>query len=107
LASSSIRDVLYVIRSSLLFITGALALHTALRSSHKLGGCIALSSWLPLRGEYPAALSEASKSLPILQVHGDEDMVVNYAWGAGTGDLLKTMITSPSPKFLKIRVHYL
>ena len=54
---------------------GALALHTSLRSTHKLGGCVALSSWLPLRADYPAALTPESRTLPILQVHGDEDMV--------------------------------
>lgn len=50
---------------------GALALHVALRFASplgRLGGCIALSSWLPLPGDYPAALSESAKSLPVLQV---------------------------------------
>jgi len=32
---------------------GALALHTALRSKFKLGGCAALSTWLPFRNQYP------------------------------------------------------
>jgi lysophospholipase-2 len=47
---------------------GALALHVALRSSHSFAACVALSAWLPLREDYPAALSPASKNLPILQV---------------------------------------
>jgi len=47
---------------------GALALHVALRSQYSLGGCIALSAWLPFRNEYPAALSLNAKSLNILQV---------------------------------------
>lgn len=47
---------------------GALALHTALRSPHALGGCVALSTWLPLRDAYPAAISPAAKGLKILQV---------------------------------------
>ena len=93
---------------------GALALHTALRSTHKLGGCVALSSWLPLRADYPAALTPESRTLPILQVHGDEDMVrilsfniylkkyvtsmstlyfyskvVGYEWGKGSHELIK------------------
>lgn len=47
---------------------GALALHLGLRSSHKLAGCVAFSAWVPLHKDYPQALSETSKSLPILQV---------------------------------------
>lgn len=47
---------------------GALALHTVLRSSHTLGGCVALSTWVPLRADYPAALSPAAKGVRILQV---------------------------------------
>lgn len=48
---------------------GAVAFHTALRSSHALGGCVALSTWVPLREDYPAALSENAKTLKILQVN--------------------------------------
>lgn len=47
---------------------GALALHVSLRSKHSLGGCIALSTWLPLRNDYPTQLSAASMELNILQV---------------------------------------
>jgi phospholipase/carboxylesterase len=47
---------------------GAVALHTALRSPHALGGCVALSTWLPLRDEYPGALSSAARGLRIMQV---------------------------------------
>ncbi len=48
---------------------GALALHYSLRSTRRLGGCVALSTWLPLRGDYPAAASEEAKNhLDILQV---------------------------------------
>lgn len=81
---------------------GALALHVALRSAHTLGGCISLSSWLPLRADYPAALSAASANLPILQVHGDADMVVAHRWGHESHKLLKGMINNPEPKFITI-----
>ncbi len=47
---------------------GALALHVALRSAHALGGCVALSTWVPLRADYPASLSATARTLPILQV---------------------------------------
>lgn len=54
---------------------GALALHYSLRSAHSLNSCVALSTWLPLRDEYPLAMSSAAKSLPILQCHGEADQV--------------------------------
>jgi hypothetical protein len=59
---------------------------------------------LPLRAEYPGALSPEARSLPILQVHGDEDMVVGFEWGKGSHELIKTMIPSPQPEFIKIEV---
>mmetsp|Transcript_26991 Transcript_26991/g.45192 ORF Transcript_26991/g.45192 Transcript_26991/m.45192 type:complete len:271 (+) Transcript_26991:121-933(+) len=78
---------------------GAVALHTALRSPHKLGGVIALSSWLPLRADYPAQLSStAASSLPVLQVHGDADMVVSYEWGKQSNAMLKNLLqAAPTP----------
>lgn len=81
---------------------GALALHVALRSAHSLGGCIALSTWLPLRADYPAALSTANAALKILQVHGDEDRVVAYTSGKGSHEVLKDLISSPVPEFITI-----
>ena len=47
---------------------GALAFHTALRSAHTLGGIVALSTWVPLRDDYPASFSSAMSTVPILQV---------------------------------------
>ena len=84
---------------------GALALHTSLRSKHKLGGCIALSTWLPLRDDYPTAFSEYATSMPLLQIHGDRDNVVAYQWGEMSYNLLKTYITNASiaPKFVTIK----
>jgi len=78
---------------------GALALHVAMRSVHPLAACIAFSTWLPLRAEYPAAASTHANTLPMLQVHGDADMVVGYKWGMESHKLLKTMVTSPEPQF--------
>jgi len=47
---------------------GALALHVALRSSYALGGVVALSTWVPLRDDYPDALSSSMSKVPVLQV---------------------------------------
>ncbi len=84
------------------YLGGALALHYSLRATHGLAGCVALSTWLPLRSDYPAVLSDSSRALPILQVHGDEDMVVNYAWGVASNRILSSLITSPAPEFVTI-----
>lgn len=47
---------------------GALALHLSLRSPTAFAGCVALSTWLPLRDDYPDSMSTEAKNLPILQV---------------------------------------
>lgn len=85
---------------------GALALHTALRSQHTLGGCIGLSTWLPFNGDYPSALSPSSTNLPIFQAHGTSDAVVRYQWGQNTHNMLKSMISDPEPEFLSIPVSF-
>ena len=79
-----------------------MALNTCLSSTHKLGGCIALSTWLPLRDSYPEKLSQVAAHLPILQVHGDADQVVSYEWGSGSHKILETMLKDPPPRFLTI-----
>jgi predicted esterase len=72
---------------------GALALHVALRSKQRLAGCIALSAWLPLRDEYPVALSaEAKDSLRIFQVHGTADQVVRLDWGQSSHSIIKQLL---------------
>ncbi len=84
----------------------ALSLHTALRldlGGQAVGGCVALSTWLPMRQEYPAALSQFAKSsMPILQIHGDADQVVPFAFGKMSNDLLASMV-DVKPKFVSIR----
>ena len=83
---------------------GALAMHVALRSENKFAGLVGLSAWLPMRNEYPAALSQNAKNLPIFQVHGSADQVVSHKWGKDTHEFLKTMITSPTPQLMTIKV---
>jgi phospholipase/carboxylesterase len=58
---------------------GAVAIHTALHTSHKLGGLLALSTYM--------ALLESSKEkrnaadLPVFMAHGTLDPVLPMAWG--------------------------
>ena len=55
-----------------------------------------------MRKDFPAALSPTAKTLPIFQVHGDADQVVNYTWGENSHKLMSTMITTPTPKFMTV-----
>lgn len=90
---------------AVLHLGGALALYTALRfPTAPLGGCVALSTWLPLRTDFPAALSQFSTALPVLQVHGTKDRVVGFHWGEQSSRSLAGMIKSPAPRFVPIEV---
>lgn len=69
---------------------GALALYSALTYPRgQLAGVMALSCWLPLRNEFPAACLEQNKSIPILQCHGDCDPLVPYKWGQMTTQVIR------------------
>lgn len=70
---------------------GALALHVALRTSLSLAGCVALSSWLPLRAEYPGALAASAPALKFMMGHGDADQVVPLAWGQASHKALTSL----------------
>ena len=59
---------------------GAMALHTGLRYPKKLGGVIALSTYLPLADLVASELHPANRDLPILMVHGTDDPVVLPEW---------------------------
>jgi phospholipase/carboxylesterase len=58
---------------------GAIALHLALRSSQRLAGVLALSTYLPLAGSLAREKSAASASLPIFMAHGSADPVIPLA----------------------------
>ena len=59
---------------------GAAALHFSLRCPHALGGVVAFSTWLPLRSDYPGALSPFAAHTPILFCHGTQDYIVDYSY---------------------------
>lgn len=70
---------------------GALALYSALTYNKPLAGVVALSCWLPLHKQFPAA-AISNKDIPFLQCHGDCDPIVPYKWGQMTASLLKTFL---------------
>ncbi|CAF0761847.1 unnamed protein product [Didymodactylos carnosus] len=71
---------------------GAVALHAALTAPWTLGGCIALSTWLPLSKTFPDALKAIDQkgNLPIIQCHGRQDSLVQIAWARLTSQALES-----------------
>ena len=68
---------------------GAIALTTVLRSEKKFAGCIALSTWLPLRQSYPDKFGPHACETPIFYGHGRDDPLVRFTFGKAANDLLK------------------
>lgn len=82
---------------------GALALYTALTSPFSLAGCVALSTWLPLRDKFPSSLTPEANNLRVFQVHGEADQVVSFEWGKQASERLAAMLTAKPPTFVAIR----
>jgi phospholipase/carboxylesterase len=58
---------------------GAIALHTGLRHRERLGGILALSTYLPLAATLAAERSAANQDLPVFMAHGRLDDVIPIA----------------------------
>lgn len=69
---------------------GVIALTAVLRSQIKLAGCLALSTYLPLRSQYPAKFGPFAKQIKFMQAHGTRDMVLNYEYGLKSNEFLKS-----------------
>lgn len=61
---------------------GAIALHLGVRYPRRLGGLVALSTYLPVQDSVHAEIHPANRDLPIFMAHGTFDPIVPYAWGA-------------------------
>ncbi|XP_019960214.1 acyl-protein thioesterase 2 [Paralichthys olivaceus] len=70
---------------------GALSLYTALTCQHQLAGVVALSCWLPLHSSFPSE-SSSKKNLPILQCHGEADVMIPKQFGNMTADKLQSIV---------------
>jgi phospholipase/carboxylesterase len=68
---------------------GAVALHTGLRYPERLGGIVALSTYLPFRSRVEAEISQTNRDVPILMCHGRHDSVVSYELGETSRDVLR------------------
>ena len=69
----------------------AMSVLTGLTTQHRLAGIVALSGYLLLRDDYPAALSPHARSVPVLAWHGKADQTVPYDIGALSFEKLKAM----------------
>lgn len=58
---------------------GAVVLHTGLRSTKKLAGVIALSTYLPLRSDLQNEKALENQNTPIFMAHGTQDEVIELS----------------------------
>jgi len=68
---------------------GAITLHTAARTQHKLAGMVALSCYLPMTEKLSAEQSGVNQSTPLFMGHGTFDPVVPFALGEQSYQTLK------------------
>ncbi len=69
---------------------GAIALHTALRYPQKLGGVLALSTYLPLHGKFATEAHIANADTPIFMAHGIFDDIISLEMSQMSRDLLQS-----------------
>jgi phospholipase/carboxylesterase len=70
---------------------GAIAFQAALRYPQRLGGVMALSTYLPLRESLAKEATPANRDVPILMCHGVRDQMLPAALGAASRDLLQSL----------------
>ena len=75
---------------------GAIALHTGLRHAERLGGIVALSTYLPLAQTLTAEAGAANRDVPIFMAHGVEDTIVPYTLGKSSAQKLEEQGYRPS-----------
>jgi phospholipase/carboxylesterase len=67
---------------------GAIALYTALRHKERLGGILALSTYLPLATTLAPEAAAENKTTPIFMAHGQFDPVIPYGFGRASAETL-------------------
>jgi len=70
---------------------GAIALQTALRHGERLGGVLALSTYLPLPDTVEQEASPANRDLPIFMAHGRQDPVIPLSLATRSRDKLVSL----------------
>ena len=65
---------------------GAIAVNVALHSEERLGGLMALSTYIPLPGEVDSGAG--CRDLPVFMAHGSFDPMLPMQWGRASADKL-------------------
>lgn len=65
---------------------GAVAIHTALQTEHRIAGLMALSTYMALPED--ASEARSRKDLPIFMAHGSFDPVLQLDWGRSSAERL-------------------
>ncbi|CAI5759712.1 unnamed protein product [Candida verbasci] len=68
----------------------AVSLATISLLDFKIGGCIALSGFCPVKDELKPKINSANFDTPIFQGHGTVDPIVNFDYGKKTSELYKS-----------------
>ncbi len=69
---------------------GAIALQAGLRHADRLGGIVALSTYLALEGSLAAEASAANRATPIFMAHGSDDPIVPVALAEASAATLRS-----------------
>ncbi|MCW8992571.1 MAG: alpha/beta hydrolase [Gammaproteobacteria bacterium] len=70
---------------------GAIALHTGLRYPQRLGGILALSTYLPLADSVADEKHAANTDIPVFMAHGSDDPIIPLAFAAQSRDRLLSL----------------
>lgn len=70
---------------------GAIALHTGLRHAERLGGIMALSTYVPIAASLAAEASAANRDVPIFYAHGRQDPIIPFARARASRELLQSL----------------
>ena len=68
---------------------GVIALHTGLRHSEKLGGIVALSTYLAMPQKLAAEANALNKGIPIFMAHGTADPTIRLEWAEASRKALE------------------
>jgi len=68
---------------------GAIALYAGLTGKHKLGGILALSTYMPIQDDAIPLITEDRLSVPIFMAHGEADDVIQIRYAEQSRDALQ------------------
>jgi phospholipase/carboxylesterase len=70
---------------------GAIALYTGLRFAQRLGGIMALSTYVPLADSTGAERSDNNNNVPIMMAHGEYDQTIPLQAGVDSKEFLNQL----------------